>query len=122
VPLTQEALGIINALALGGDKDALLFPSANGRPLSDTAVRKYLQDEMKRPNLTVHGFRSTFRDWAHEQTEVAGDIAEAALSHRTGDATELAYKRGEALDRRRKLMEMWATFCTTGAASSGAIS
>jgi len=114
VPLTQEAVSIIASLGLGDDKDALLFPSANGRPLSDTAMRKYLQDEMKRPNLTVHGFRSTFRDWAHEQTEVAGDIAEAALSHRTGDATELAYKRGEALDRRRKLMEMWATFCTRG--------
>ncbi len=113
VPLTQEALAIVSTLGLGTDNTALLFPSASGKPLSDTAMRKYLQEEMKRPGLTVHGFRSSFRDWANECTEVAGEIAEAALSHVTGDATERAYRRGDALDRRRKLMEMWATFCTT---------
>jgi integrase len=62
--------------------------------------------------FTVHGFRSAFRDWAGDETSFPREIAEQALAHRVGDATERAYRRADALDRRRKLMEAWASFCS----------
>jgi integrase len=62
--------------------------------------------------FTVHGFRSAFRDWAGDQTNFPREVAEAALAHSLGDKTEAAYRRGEALEKRRALMEAWAQFCT----------
>jgi integrase len=59
----------------------------------------------------VHGFRSAFRDWAGERTNFPREIAEAALAHVVGDATERAYRRGDALEKRRALMNAWANFC-----------
>jgi len=61
-------------------------------------------------NETVHGFRSSFRDWAGEVSNHPREVAEAALAHTVGDATERAYRRGDALEKRRKLMEAWATY------------
>lgn len=117
VPLTKEALALLRGLPhLQDDPATLLFPNMQDRPLSDTAIRKYLQDDMKKAGLTVHGFRSTFRDWAAECTNTPGEIAEAAL----GDETEAAYFRSDVLERRRKLMEMWSKFCTASAPPSGA--
>ena len=118
VPLTKEALALLSGLAhLQDDPATILFPNMQDRPLSDTAIRKYLQDDMKKPGFTVHGFRSTFRDWAAECTSTPGEIAEAALGHVKGDKTEAAYLRADMLDRRRKLMEAWAKFCASGPAS-----
>jgi integrase len=77
-------------------------------------MRKYLQQDMGRSGLTVHGFRSTFRDWAAECTNFPREIAEAALAHVLRDKTEAAYQRGDMLERRRMLMEAWAKFCTAG--------
>ena len=62
-------------------------------------------------DATVHGFRSSFRDWAGDQTSFPREVAEAALSHAVGDETELAYRRNDALAKRRKLMDAWARFC-----------
>ena len=62
-------------------------------------------------HFTVHGFRSAFRDWAGERTNFPREVAEAALAHVVGDATERAYRRGDALEKRRALMEAWAGFC-----------
>ena len=59
----------------------------------------------------IHGFRSSFRDWCGEETSFPSELAEAALAHVTGDATERAYRRGDALEKRRKLMDAWAQFC-----------
>ena len=70
----------------------------------------------QKQEITVHGFRSTFRDWAGEETEFAREVVEAALSHVVGDTTERAYRRGDALEKRRKLMEAWAAFCEPEAA------
>ena len=115
VPLTDEALAILDGLDhLGDDPDAVLFPNPRGKPLSDTAMRKYLQSVMGKQGLTVHGFRSTFRDWIAEKTGFPREVAEAALAHVVGDPTEAAYRRGDMLDKRRKLMEAWAKFCTSG--------
>ena len=61
---------------------------------------------------TVHGFRSTFRDWAGETTEYPREIIEAALAHTVGNAVERAYRRGDALEKRRELMTAWAKFCS----------
>ena len=122
VPLTDEALAILRGLQhVEDDKEALLFPNTRGRSLSDTAMRKYLQEDMGRPGLTVHGFRSTFRDWVAERTGFPREVAEAALAHVLRDQTEAAYQRGDMLDRRRKLMEAWEKFCTSGAASTGEV-
>ena len=119
VPLTKETLALLRGLPhlQDGEPNALLFPNAQDRALSDTAMRKYLQDDMKKAGLTVHGFRSTFRNWAAERTNVPGEIAEAALGHVNGVKTEAAYLRSDFFDRRLMLMEMWDKFCGSGAAS-----
>jgi integrase len=64
---------------------------------------------------TVHGFRSGFRDWCGEETSYPREIAEAALAHATGGAVEQSYRRGDALEKRRELMEAWANYCEPGA-------
>lgn len=66
---------------------------------------------MKVETFTVHGFRSSFRDWAGDETTFSREVAEAALAHRVGDATEQAYRRADAVEKRRKLMQVWADYC-----------
>ena len=78
--------------------------------MSTMAMEMVLR-RMKIQGATVHGFRSSFRDWAGECTEFPRELAEAALAHTVGDAVERAYRRGDALERRRELMEAWARFC-----------
>ena len=73
---------------------------------------------MNRGDATVHGFRSAFRDWAGEETNFPREIAEAALAHRIGDKAEQAYRRGDALEKRRALMAAWASHCETGAGAN----
>ena len=87
-----------------------VFPGGKPKkPLSHAALAMTLQ--RTQPDVTVHGFRSAFRDWAGERTHFPREIAEAALAHVVGDATERAYRRGDALEKRRKLMEAWSMFC-----------
>ena len=66
---------------------------------------------MGRADITAHGFRSTFRDWAAERTTFAREVAEMALAHAIPDAVEAAYRRGDLFDKRRKLMDAWAAYC-----------
>ena len=68
-------------------------------------------ERMDRDDITVHGFRSTFRDWAADETDFPREVAEAALAHAVGDKTEAAYRRGDALAKRRELMQLWADYC-----------
>jgi integrase len=77
--------------------------------MSDMTLTKLMR-ELKVP-FTVHGFRSSFRDWVSEETEVQGEVAEAALAHMVGDKTEAAYRRGNLLEKRRGLMADWGRFC-----------
>lgn len=114
VPLSPACIAILEHVSPlrpeGDDGSAFLFPGQRpGRPLSGMAMEMLLRRQKK--EITVHGFRSTFRDWAGEETEFAREVVEAALSHVVGDATERAYRRGDALEKRRKLMEAWADFC-----------
>jgi integrase len=113
VPLSEASKKILTDLARGSncEADALVFPSAiTGRVMSNMAMLMLLR-RMTRPDLTVHGFRSTFRDWAGEVTNFPREVVEAALAHTVGNEVELAYRRGDALLKRRRLMEAWASFC-----------
>jgi integrase len=73
---------------------------------------------MGRADLTAHGFRSTFRDWVAETTAYPGDLAEMALAHTVSDKVEAAYRRGDMIEKRRRMMEDWAEFCGRPTAAS----
>lgn len=110
VALSDSALAIAKEAAAGKLPDDFLFPGQKpGAGLSNMAMLKLLKDDMSRTE-TVHGFRSSFRDWAGEATDYPREIAEMALAHSVGNATEQAYRRGRALDRRRGLMASWARY------------
>ena len=81
-----------------------------GMPLSNTSMIMLMR-RMHHGDLTVHGFRSTFRDWCAEATNFPREIAEKALAHTLRDETERAYQRGDLLEKRRELMNAWANFC-----------
>ena len=108
VPLSAAALAVL-AQQPHIEGEDLVFSAASGGVLSDRTLLAVL----RRLDLavTVHGFRSTFRDWCGEFTNYPREIAEAALAHAVGDATERAYRRGDALEKRRQLMEEWANYC-----------
>jgi integrase len=108
VPLTAAALAL---LPEPGEPDRLVFPSPMKAAalLSDVTLGAVLK-RMKRGDLTVHGFRSTFRDWAGEATAHPREVIEAALAHRLKDKAEAAYARGDLFQKRRKLMEDWSAF------------
>jgi len=116
VPLSARALEILTTIRpLAGDAaDAVVFPSTTGKPLSDAAFQALLIRMGRQGEFTPHGFRSSFRDWAGEASSFPRELAEAALAHVVGDATERAYRRGDALEKRRKLMDAWAAFCEPG--------
>ncbi|MEM8617222.1 MAG: integrase arm-type DNA-binding domain-containing protein [Pseudomonadota bacterium] len=109
VPLSNAAVAILEPLLLDG-RQGLVFPNTKGRPLSDMALLAVIR-RMGRGDVTTHGFRSTFRDWAGDNTAFPREVAEAALAHTIRDEAEAAYRRGDALEKRRKLMEVWANFC-----------
>jgi integrase len=110
VPLSTPALRILRRcreLRLGDEQ--LIFPGSRPRqPMSDMTLTKLLR-ELKVP-YTAHGFRSSFRDWVSEETNVPGEVAEAALAHMVRDKTEAAYRRGNLLEKRRELMASWGAY------------
>jgi len=108
VPLVPRALEIIRDASAASDSDFVFAGHRRGRPLSATAVTMTLK--RLEAGATIHGFRSSFRDWAGDATRFPREIAEAALAHIVGDQVEEAYRRGDALERRREMMEAWANF------------
>ncbi len=108
VPLSPRAVAIIKAQPEG---EYVFAGVKEGKPLSNMTMLVLLKRRMGYSDLTVHGFRSTFRDWTSECTAYAREIAEMALAHVIGDATEAAYRRGDLFDKRRRLMDEWAKFC-----------
>lgn len=118
VPLSDRAVEIIKELLPMRRDDSYIFPGPErGKPLSNIAMLA-LRNRMKRSNITVHGFRSTFRDWASERTSYPNEVCEMALAHRVEDKTEAAYRRGDLFEKRRRLMQEWAKFCGTGLKAS----
>lgn len=109
VPLGKRALAILDEVELLKKGDHIFPGQKKGKPLSNMAMLNLLE-RMKRPGITVHGFRSSFRDWAGDTTSFPRELAETALAHVVGDETERAYSRSDSLEKRRKLMEAWAKF------------
>lgn len=112
VPLSNPAIGILEKLGevrLG----EFVFPGLKrGKPLSNMALAMALR--RMQVDVTPHGFRSSFRDWAGDQTSFQREVVEAALSHTIGDKAEQAYRRSDALQKRRELMDAWAQFVEVG--------
>jgi integrase len=118
VPLTGAAMDILKmVLPLKAHDDGLVFPGGRAsRPLSEVAVSKALATVAD--NFTVHGMRSSFRDWCAEQTSYPRETAEAALAHTNRDRVEAAYRRSTLFEQRSKLMQDWAIFCTSRSAKA----
>jgi integrase len=112
VPLSPAVLRLLTSLPREAGNDFVFVGSRSGRGLRHDAMIGELA-ALGRSDLTVHGFRSSFRDWAAEQTSFSHDVCEAALAHTTGDKSELSYKRTKQLPRRRQLMDTWAAYCVT---------
>lgn len=117
VPLPDAAIEVLRSVWPKNAKpDDLIFPGTRGKAQSENTMLKYLKEDLKRSHLTVHGFRSSFRDWVGDETSFPGELAEMALAHTLENATAAAYRRKTALERRRKLMEAWAGYVTSGSA------
>ena len=113
VPLQNQAVQVLRSLPkLAGSN--VIFPSPRGKALSDMALSQLMRGMRERGELTVeavpHGFRSSFRDWAAEQTNYPDEIRKAASGHAVGDSVKEAYQRTDLLDKRRELMNAWANF------------
>jgi integrase len=107
VPLSPRAVAILQGLPR---ENEYVFPGARaGRPMASMTMLKVLE-RMERSDVTVHGFRSTFKDWARERTSFPNEVSEAALAHTNGDAVEAAYARGDLFVKRARLMQAWAEY------------
>lgn len=112
VPLSSEALKILRTVPRIEGNPYVFVGRNRGRPLSkDNSTLKFLKETMGYSDLTVHGFRSTFRDWAAEHSNYPNEVIEMALAHAIGNKAEAAYRRGDLLEKRRALMQDWADFC-----------
>ena len=112
VPLCQRSLDLLEVAKSLDPESEYLF-SRNGKPLSNMAM--LMMARGMRVGLTVHGFRSTFRDWVSEETDHSPEVAEMALAHTIGNKVEKAYRRGNLLERRRRLMQDWQSYCVGAA-------
>lgn len=110
VPLSAEAMTVLHELEKASSSDFVFSVGRGDKHLSNMAMLTLLR-RMERADITVHGFRSTFRDWAAETTEFPNELVEMALSHTVGNQVEAAYRRGDMLERRQKLMDAWAQYC-----------
>ena len=112
VPLSRQALDLLREASALRDESGLVFPSPLklGSPLSDMTLTKVLRAVGLADRVTVHGSRSSFKNWTLEQTDTPWAVSEAALAHFLGNATEQAYARSDLFDRRRTLMQQWADY------------
>ena len=118
VPLSDRALQILDGLP---EQSLYLFASEEGEPLSNMAMLELLRGMGFGEGLTVHGFRSTFKDWASEVTAYPNEMSELALAHAVADKVEAAYRRGDMREKRRRMMQGWATFANRPASSASKI-
>ncbi|MDG1431875.1 MAG: integrase arm-type DNA-binding domain-containing protein [Paracoccaceae bacterium] len=109
VPLTDEALAVLEKVR-GLDEDFIFPGQKRGKGLSNMAMAQLLK-RIGHGNATVHGFRSSFRDWAAERSSMPREIAELSLAHAVGGAVERAYRRSDLIEKRRDLMERWSAHC-----------
>lgn len=121
VPLCDRAIDIVEAMRQRATGPLIFGGGVEGRPVSDTAMTKALRLASPDRSATLHGLRSMFRDWAGDATNFPREIAEMALAHVVGNAVERAYRRGDALAKRRKLMEAWSAYLSTVRSSENVI-
>jgi integrase len=112
VPLSAATLAILDRMKETREGDFVFPGGKTGKPLSNMAMLAVLE-RMGRDEITAHGFRSTFRDWAAECTDFRSEVVEMALAHKIENKVEAAYRRGDLFEKRRQLMEAWAEFCLT---------
>ena len=110
VPLSHQAMAVLDEAAPLKDDSGLVFPGVKGKPLADMTLTKVLRDNGLAPRTTVHGFRTSFKTWCMETTDTPWAVGEAALAHTLGNSTEQAYARTDLFDRRRDLMQQWADY------------
>jgi integrase len=111
IPLSNAAVAALERMQQIEDEEGLVFHDVrDGRRISSGALFHLLR-RMGRPDLTAHGFRSSFRDWAAERTNFPNEVVEMALAHAVGNKVEAAYRRGDLFDKRRQLMAAWADYC-----------
>jgi len=111
VPLSKQALAVLRRMEAQKVNDVVFCGQKPGRPLSNMALLMMLR-RMGREDLTAHGFRSTFRDWAEERAKVPDAVSETALAHQVGDKVKAAYLRTKLFEMRRVLMRKWGSFCS----------
>jgi integrase len=109
VPLSDRAISILNEMADIRQNDFVFPGTKEGQPIGVVALLRQLRELSK--HTTVHGLRSTFKDWCAECTHTPNFVSEAALAHVVADKVEAAYRRTDLFEKRRKLMEQWATYC-----------
>lgn len=122
VPLSEPAAAILKALQRDDEvPQDFVFQAPRGGSFSDMAFGQLLK-RMGYADITAHGFRSTFRDWAGDETDFGREEVEMSLAHTVASKTEAAYRRGRALEKRRGLMSAWADYCPTGLKSTAVVS
>ena len=122
VPLSDAAVKLLGGMKKHREEGDYVFPGGFvGKPLSNMACIAVLK-RMKREDVTTHGMRSTFRDWAAEVTSFPREVAEAALAHVLSDKTEAAYQRGDLFVKRHVMMESWAQHCARTETASASVS
>jgi integrase len=121
VPLSDAALAVLEEMQKIRSADFVFPGGKSRRPISNMAMAMTLR-RLGRGDLTVHGFRSSFRDWAAERTGFPAEVAEMALAHTVSDKVEAAYRRGDLFQKRRQLMEAWTRFCSAPLASAIVVS
>jgi integrase len=120
VPLSDAAISVLKTVREIRQSDYVFPGFKSGQPIGGDALRELIK-KLAGADVTVHGLRSTFRDWAAEQTNVQREVAEVALAHAIPDAVEAAYRRGDLFDKRRKLMDAWAAYCAKVETDAGKV-
>jgi integrase len=120
VPLSDAALALLQSLPIEEGNPHVFIGSMTASRISHAAMLRALK-RLGIPNISVHGFRSTFSTWAHEATPFPNHVIELSLAHTVGNAVERAYRRSDLFEKRRKLMEQWARFCTTKPAQAAQV-
>lgn len=111
IPLSKRCVALLKKVAKGSAGDHVFPGDGKAAPHLNPAAISALLKRMKRADITVHGFRSTFRDWTAEQTNYSREVAEMALAHAISDKVEAAYRRGDLISKRKDMMEEWSVYC-----------
>src|SRR5262249_2255833 len=120
VPLNEPAMAIVDQMQAIRQNDYLFPGRKPSSPITSDSLWQLLR-RMGHDNITIHGFRSSFRDWVAERTNYPAEIAEMALAHKVGSAVEQAYRRTDMFQKRRQLAEAWGAFCFTPSGRAGEV-